>query len=172
MLNSRKLKRKKGFSSWKKEWSWVALRISPWVVPLPKRILLQDLGPSRVWVPKPSKARTVSWSCKICLEHCGTLMMKVTLADVNSGKFLQRGKSITPTRMLCPAVLTRFLDSALDWTAQVHGKGTLIYTYGDKFVGDWVDVGRSATETSRLTSVTWLTSHWPFAHLSLAWMQG
>ena len=23
----------------------------------------------------------------------------------------------------------------------MHGKGTLVYTYGDKFVGDWVDVG-------------------------------
>lgn len=88
-------------------------------------------------------------------------MMKVPLADVNSGKLLQRGKSITHTWMLYPALLTRFLDSALDWTAQVHGKGTLIYTYGDKFVGDWVDVRHSATETSRLTSVTWLASRWP-----------
>ena len=22
---------------------------------------------------------------------------------------------------------------------KVHGKGTLVYTYGDKFIGDWVD---------------------------------
>jgi len=28
-----------------------------------------------------------------------------------------------------------------DW--QVHGKGTLVYTYGDKFIGDWVDAGFS-----------------------------